>query len=95
MTCREFGPEEAREAGFLNRVVPADELNAAVDDLVANLVRMPRLALLATKAHTNAVTESMVGSGRSWSDADGLVSALADPECREAGARYLSRVRGR
>lgn len=95
MTCREFGPAEAREAGFLNRVVPAEDLDAAVDDLVANLLRMPRLALVATKAHTNAVTEAMVGTGRSWSDADALVSALADAECRDAGARYLSRVRGK
>lgn len=72
-------------------MVPADGLDAAVEDLVATLTRMPRLALLATKAHTNAVTEAMVGAGRSWSDANGLVSALADPECREAAARYLSR----
>lgn len=93
MTCREFGPDEAHAAGFVNSVVPADGLDAAVDDLVATLTRMPRLALLATKAHTNAVTESMVGTGRSWSDADGLLSALADPECSEAGARYLSRKR--
>ncbi|MCC7076857.1 MAG: enoyl-CoA hydratase/isomerase family protein [Acidimicrobiia bacterium] len=93
MTCREFSPAEAHAAGFLNRVVPAEELDTAVDDLVATLVRMPRLALRATKAHTNAVTESTVGTGRSWSDADGLVSALSDPECREAGVRYLTRVR--
>ena len=61
MTCREFGPDEAKAAGFLNRVVDDDRLDATVDELVATLVRMPKLALLATKAHTNAVTESMVG----------------------------------
>lgn len=95
MTCREFGPDEARAAGFLNRVVPAAELDATVDQLVDTLVRMPRLALLATKAHTNAVTEAMVNTGRSWSDADGLLAGLRDPECRESGQRYLERVRGR
>lgn len=94
MTCREFGPAEAHAAGFVNSVVPAAGLDAAVDELVATLVRMPKLALVATKVHTNAVTESMVGAGRSWSDADVLSSALADPECREAGVRYLSRKRG-
>lgn len=89
MTCREFGPDEARAAGFLNRVVDDDVLDAEVDSLVATLVARPKLALLATKAHTNAVTESMVSTGRSWSDADGLLAGLGDPEGRESARRYL------
>ena len=93
MTCREFGPEEAKAAGFLNRVVSPDRLDAEVDELVANLVRKPKLALLATKAHTNAVTEAMVGTGRSWSDADGLLAGLRDAEGRASAAAYLERVR--
>jgi enoyl-CoA hydratase/carnithine racemase len=93
MTCREFGPDEAKAAGFLNRVVDDDELDGAVDELVATLVRMPKLALLATKAHTNAVTEAMVSTGRSWSDADGLLAGLRDPEGRDSARRYLERVR--
>ena len=79
-------------AGFLNRVVPDDELDATVAGLVADLVRMPKLALLATKVHTNAVTEAMVGTGRSWSDADGLLAGLRDPEGRASGERYLQRI---
>lgn len=93
MTCRDFTPEEVGAAGFLNRVVPDEQLDQAVDALVADLVRMPKLALLATKAHTNAVTEAMVSTGRSWSDADGLLSGLRDPEGRESSRRYLERVR--
>jgi len=93
MTGREFGPDEARAAGFLNRVVDDDQLDAAVDELVANLVRMPKLALLSVKAHTNAVTEAMVSTGRSWADADGLLAGLRDPEGRESSRRYLERVR--
>jgi len=95
MTCREFGPDEAKDAGFLNRVVDDDQLDAAVDELVASLVRMPKLALLSTKAHTNAVTEAMVSTGRSWADADGLLSGLRDPEGRESAERYLERVRSK
>src|SRR6185437_9411792 len=34
MTCRPFGADEALAAGFLNRVVPASDLTAAVDELV-------------------------------------------------------------
>jgi enoyl-CoA hydratase/carnithine racemase len=93
MTCRDFGADEAKAAGFVNRVVRDDELDGAVDELVATLERMPKLALLATKAHTNAVTESMVGTGRSWSDADGLLAGLRDPEGRASAQRYLERMR--
>jgi enoyl-CoA hydratase/carnithine racemase len=92
MTCREFGPDEARAAGFLNRVVDDDHLDTEVDELVASLVRMPKLALVSTKAHTNAVTESMVSTSRSWADADGLLAGLRDHEGRESARRYLERV---
>ncbi|HEX2152473.1 MAG TPA: enoyl-CoA hydratase/isomerase family protein [Acidimicrobiia bacterium] len=93
MTCREFGPEEARQAGFLNRVVGDEDLDSQVDQLVATLVRMPKLALLATKVHTNAVSEAMASTGRNWSDADGLLAGLADPEGRQSARRYLDRMR--
>ena len=56
---------------------------------------MPKLALLATKAHTNAVAESMVNTGRSWSDADGLISGFADEEGRASARNYQQRLRDR
>ena len=56
---------------------------------------MPKLALLATKVHTNAVTESMVSTGRSWSDSDGLLAGLRDPEGRASSEAYLERVRSK
>jgi enoyl-CoA hydratase/carnithine racemase len=89
MTCRPFGAAEALAAGFLNRTVPASDLAAAVDELVGRLTGKSALTLTATKRHTNAVTESMVGTVRAWNDADSLVTALRDPESRAAGAAYL------
>ena len=94
MTCRPFDAEEARAAGFLNRVVPADQLDATVEELAAQLESKPKLALLATKRHTNAVADEMVGTMRSWSDADGLLAGLGDAEGNEAAARYLARIKG-
>ncbi len=91
MTCRPFSATEARSAGFLNRVVPADQLDAAVDDLVRLLDAKSALTLSATKLHTNAVTEGMVGTARAWNDADSLVTALRDPESRSVAAAYLER----
>ena len=89
MTCRPFGAAEALAAGFLNRAVPASDLAAAVDELAEQLAGKSALTLTATKRHTNAVTESMVGTVRAWNDADSLVTALRDPESRAAGAAYL------
>ena len=95
MTCRPFDADEALRAGFLNRVVRDDLLDIEVDALVDSLVAKPKLALLETKAHVNAVTESMVGTGRSWADADGLRAGLRDPEGRAAAEAYLARLRRR
>jgi hypothetical protein len=60
-----------------------------VDQLVSTLAEKAALPLLSTKLHVNAVTAQMTGLGRSWGEADGLVTALSDPESREAAARYL------
>ena len=95
MTCRPFGAVEAHAFGFVNRVVPADQLDAEVEALVITLVEKSALTLSATKQHTNAVTGAMVGIARAWNDADSLMTALRDPESRATGAAYLERVRRR
>jgi enoyl-CoA hydratase/carnithine racemase len=94
MTCRPFDAAEAKAAGFVNRVVPEADLDAEVDALVQQLLAKPKLALLETKAHVNAVTESMVGTGRSWADADGLYAGLRDEEGRASAQAYVARLRG-
>jgi enoyl-CoA hydratase/carnithine racemase len=95
MTCRPFGAEEAKSAGFVNRVVPEADLDEEVERLVQQLLTKSALTLSATKRHTNAVTEGMVATARSWTDADALVTALHDPESRDAATAYLNKVRHR
>ena len=95
MTCRPFGADEARSIGFLNRVVPDDDLVSEVDELAATLASKAKLSLLATKAHVNAVSETMVGTARSWADADALSAGFADPEGRAKAQEYLERRRSR
>lgn len=95
MTCRPFTADEARTAGFLNRVVSAEELDAAVNELVEQLAAKPRHPLLLTKAGVNAVTASMVGPQRHWSDADSLLMGLRDPEGQASAAAYLEGIRKR
>jgi len=93
ITCRPFGADEALRLGLLNRVVAAGELDGAVDQLAAQIAAKPRIAVRATKRHVNAVAAGMSQSERSWSDADGLLAAFADPEARAAAAAYLERMR--
>jgi len=95
LTCRPFDAAEAKAAGFLNRVVPADALDASVLALARTLAAKASHALFSTKRHVNAVTEQMVGTMRSWSDADGLVTAFGDAECAEARRAYLRSRRKR
>jgi enoyl-CoA hydratase/carnithine racemase len=95
LTCRPFDAAEAKAAGFLNRVVPADELDASVLALARSLAAKASHALFSTKRHVNAVTDQMVGTMRSWSDADGLVTAFSDPECADARRAYLRARRER
>ena len=90
LTCRRFDAGEAKAAGFLNRTVPAGSLDAEVEALARELTAKASHPLFATKRHVNAVTAQMVGTARSWSDADALLTALGDPECAEARRRYLA-----
>ncbi len=90
LTCRPFDAAEARTAGFLNRVVADDQLDDAVEELAAQLLTKAPLTIQATKRHVNAVSDQMVGTMRSWSDADGLANAFNDPECGEARRAYLA-----
>lgn len=89
MTCRPFDAAEAKAAGFVNRVVAPGQLDSEVEDLAATLAAKASHALFSTKRHVNAVTDQMVGTMRSWSDADGLVTAFNDPECAEVRTSYL------
>ncbi len=93
LTCRPFDAAEAKAAGFLNRIVPGDELEASVLELAHSLASKATHTLVSTKRHVNAVTDQMVGTMRSWSDADGLVTAFHDEECADARRNYL-RARG-
>lgn len=94
ITCRPFDAAEAKSCGFLNRVVDAADLNEVVETLAQQIASKPTTPIVATKRHANAVTAQMVGVMRGWSDADGLLAALSDPECQAAREAYM-KARGR
>ena len=57
MTAEAFGAPEALDYGLLNRVVPAAELDAAVDELLAKLVANSPQALLFGKKAFHAMQD--------------------------------------
>jgi enoyl-CoA hydratase/carnithine racemase len=89
LTCRRFGPDEAKALGFLNTIVSPESLTSHVDELATSLAAKPGYALRTTKQQVNAVTEEMAGTARNAADADALVFATFDAESREASANYL------
>lgn len=94
LTCRPFDAEEALAIGFLNEVVAAEALDRRIEQLAGSLAEKASHALFSTKRHVNAVTDQMVGTMRSWSDADGLVTAFRDEEADAIRRRYLASRRG-
>ncbi len=90
LTCRPFDAAEAHALHFVNTVVAANDLERTVTELATRLATKPGFALRTTKQQVNAVTEEMVGTGRSAGDADTLAAAAADPESIEASRRYLA-----
>ena len=89
ITCREFGSAEASALGFLNRVVEDGERQSTAQSLADQIVDKPSMPVAVTKQHVNAVSEEMGSTLNAWSDADGLLSGLSDPECEQARQAYL------
>ena len=90
LTCRPFDAEEARALGFVNRVVPRAELDAAVDELATQLARKAPSVVRTTKRQVNEALEDIAPTVGAWADADLLGAAMADPEARAAARDYLA-----
>lgn len=92
LTCRPFTAEEARELGFLNRVVAEQRLDETVEELAGQLAERSTLTLAATKLGVNAASAATGVTSGAWSDADVLLGALSDPESRRVAKSYLERL---
>jgi enoyl-CoA hydratase/carnithine racemase len=90
MTCRPFTADEAKSMGFVNRVVPSDQLEAQTLALAQQIAAMPAAPVAITKEHVNAVSRAMAGQ-TSYADGDVLLSALSSPESAQARTAYLER----
>ena len=89
MTCRPFTASEAKEAGFLNRVVAPSVLDSAVEELVATLRSKPNYALRAVKRSVADAADQMLSGRGLPHEVEVLAAAADDPEGRRAATDYL------
>ncbi len=82
-TARRYDAAEAKEIGLVNRVVPADELEAYVTDYTATIADNAPLSVKTAKLTVNEVGKSPGEWDRAMTDA--LVRACADSEDYKEG----------
>jgi len=76
--------------GFVNRVVPALELEQQTSKLAEEIAAMPAAPVAITKEHVNAVSRA-IPSNTSYADGDVLLSAVASPDSVKARSAYIER----
>ena len=78
MTGRRIGGAEAERWGLVHRLVAVDELDAAVDALVAELLAQPAGPLAMTVDALRALGRATSASEISWADPDLLRWSLRE-----------------
>lgn len=92
MTCRRFTPAEAKAIGFLNRVVPAADLEREVNQLAMDLIAKPSVPIAITKEHVNAVSRAMSAGMTAFADVDAFIAALGEEESQAAARAYREKT---
>ena len=90
MTGRRLDADEALACGFVQRVVAREELDAATEGLVDELLAMPHAPLAMTRAMFSALSRERV-TVAGWADADLLMWSGREPESRAAAEAYVRR----
>ena len=89
MLCRRYSAEQALELGLVNRVVADDELEAAVEEVVAELARLSPRYLEITKVSSNLWWNA---ARDSFSNGLGmLIQAVGSPDMREGATAFLEK----
>jgi enoyl-CoA hydratase/carnithine racemase len=88
---RRISAEKALDWGLINEVVPREELDAAVDAVVAEIMALPPLAVRYTKAATNLLLDSAGFSSHLEAIAPMQRYLSLSPDGREAKAAFLEK----
>ena len=89
MTGRSITGAEAEAWGFATRVVPASDLDAATDALIAELLTMPDVPLRMTREALAALGRPVLSTA--WADPDLLAWSLRETDTADAMRAYVER----
>ncbi len=95
MTCRRFSAQEGKALGFINRVVPATQLESEAEQLAREIASKPSVPIAITKEHVNSVTRAMGPGYTAFADGDVLLATLPEEESRAAARTYRERTLGK
>jgi enoyl-CoA hydratase/carnithine racemase len=87
LLCDRIDASTARDAGAVHRVVPADGLDAAVDELAARLAAKPEVAVHMTKTQLRACAAAAALGDVAEADGDLLYAASRSAAARESFER--------
>lgn len=88
-TGRTMNAAEAKQCGFVQRLVPRSELDSATDQLIAELTAMPGGPLAISRSMFSALGRHQAGPA-GWADADLLMWSGREPEASEAAVAYVT-----
>ena len=94
LDCNRFDAAQALAWRFVNRVVPAAELDAQAAAWAERLAQRPLQALRSTKRRFAAAADSLCSGAGSEVDAEALRAAFSDPETQAMQQRYIAARRG-
>ena len=97
LSAREFSGEQAGQWGLATTVVPADQLDAAIDDLASAVVTTPQLVVDQVLAEVDRLAEALAATDddAGAGDIERMLAAAVDPGCQAARDVYLAGWRDR
>jgi enoyl-CoA hydratase/carnithine racemase len=94
LDCNAFDAAQALAWRFVNRVVPAAELDAQGLAWAQRLAQRPLNALRTTKQRFSVAADGLCSGAGSEADADALLAAYRDTETQAMQQRYIAARRG-
>jgi methylglutaconyl-CoA hydratase len=91
LTAERFGADEALRIGLVHQVVPADQLDSAVDTILTRLSEGGPAAQRAAKDLIFAVTHRPIDAGLIHDTAERIATVRASSEGREGLAGFLEK----
>jgi len=92
LTCRPFDAADALRAGFISRIIAANDFDKEVTALAESVAAKPRIVLRQTK---RKLTDIRAGTFDARDDAAEMIDAMRDPEATSIGQEYIRKNIGK